>query len=64
MQWLFWQIAGLGPMAGQNGHFNNYAPEKREGVHAATSVVSSAIAFRHQKLAAGMEALEGFGVTT
>ena len=27
-QWLFWQMANLGPMAGQNGHFNNYAPEK------------------------------------
>jgi glutathione S-transferase len=31
-----------------------------EGVHAATSVVSSAIAFRYQKLAVGMEALEEF----
>ena len=31
-----------------------------EGVHAATSVVSSAIAFRYQKLAIGMEALEEF----
>jgi glutathione S-transferase len=31
-----------------------------EGVHAATSVVSSAIAFRYQKLAAGMAALEEF----
>src|SRR3990167_1921138 len=31
-----------------------------EGVHAATSVASSAIAFRYQKLAAGMEALEEF----
>ena len=28
LQWLFWQIGGLGPMAGQNGHFNIYAPEK------------------------------------
>jgi GST-like protein len=28
LQWLFWQMANLGPMAGQNGHFNNYALEK------------------------------------
>lgn len=28
MEWLFWQVGGLGPMAGQNGHFNHYAPEK------------------------------------
>ncbi len=28
LEWLFWQMAGLGPMCGQNHHFNVYAPEK------------------------------------
>jgi GSH-dependent disulfide-bond oxidoreductase len=28
MEWLFWQVGGLGPMAGQNHHFVQYAPEK------------------------------------
>ncbi|MEN3111593.1 glutathione S-transferase N-terminal domain-containing protein [Uliginosibacterium paludis] len=28
LQWLNWQIGGLGPMAGQNHHFNQFAPEK------------------------------------
>ncbi len=28
LEWLFWQVGGLGPMAGQNHHFNIYAPEK------------------------------------
>ena len=27
-EWLFWQVGGLGPMAGQAGHFRNYAREK------------------------------------
>ena len=27
IQWVFWQMAGLGPMSGQNNHFRTYAPE-------------------------------------
>lgn len=28
LEWLFWQMGGLGPMAGQNHHFGTFAPEK------------------------------------
>jgi GST-like protein len=29
-EWLFWQVGGLGPMAGQAAHFTRFAPEKIE----------------------------------
>ncbi len=28
LQWLYWQVGGLGPMLGQNHHFSQYAPEQ------------------------------------
>lgn len=28
LQWLFWQVGGVGPMFGQAGHFFHFAPEK------------------------------------
>jgi GST-like protein len=34
LQWLYWQVGGLGPMAGQAHHFLKYAPQKIEyGMH-------------------------------
>lgn len=33
MEWLFWQVGNLGPMAGQYSHFVNYAPEGQDYSH-------------------------------
>jgi GST-like protein len=30
LQWLYWQMANLGPNSGQANHFRHYAPEKIE----------------------------------
>ncbi len=41
MQWLFWQMGSLGPMAGQNHHFSNYAPRRFPTRSSATSTRST-----------------------
>ena len=33
LEWLFWQVGNLGPMAGQYSHFVNYAPEGQDYSH-------------------------------
>ena len=35
IEWLFWQVGNLGPMAGQHSHFWNYAPELEKNSYAA-----------------------------
>ncbi len=30
LEWVFWQVGGLGPMAGQHSHFSNYAPNDQK----------------------------------
>jgi len=34
LEWLFWQVGNLGPMAGQYSHFRNYAPEDEQQSYA------------------------------
>lgn len=32
MEWLFWQVGGLGPMAGQANHFRNFMADNQQAV--------------------------------
>ena len=51
-QWLFWQIGGLGPMAGQAHHFRQYAPEKIEyGINRYTNEVNRLYGVMNKRLA-------------
>jgi GST-like protein len=34
LEWLFWQVGNLGPLAGQYSHFYNYAPEAEKDGYA------------------------------
>lgn len=51
-QWLFWQIGGLGPMAGQAHHFRQYAPEKIQyGIDRYTNEVNRLYGVMDRRLA-------------
>ncbi len=51
-QWLFWQVGGLGPMAGQAHHFRQYAPEKiKYGIDRYTNEVNRLYGVMNKRLA-------------
>jgi GSH-dependent disulfide-bond oxidoreductase len=51
-EWLFWQVGGLGPMAGQAHHFRQYAPEKIEyGINRYTNEVHRLYGVMNKRLA-------------
>jgi GSH-dependent disulfide-bond oxidoreductase len=51
-EWLFWQVGGLGPMAGQAHHFRQYAPEKIEyAVNRYTNEVNRLYGVMNKRLA-------------
>ncbi|TCU19395.1 glutathione S-transferase N-terminal domain-containing protein [Rhizobium sullae] len=50
-EWLFWQVGGLGPMAGQAHHFRSYAPEKIEyGISRYTNEVNRLYGVMNRRL--------------
>ena len=52
LQWLFWQMGGLGPMSGQAGHFAIYAPEKiAYGIERYTKEVNRLYGVMNKRLA-------------
>jgi GST-like protein len=58
-EWLFWQVGGLGPMAGQANHFRNYAPEKIQyGINRYTDEVNRLYGVLNKRLA-GRDYLAG-----
>jgi len=50
-EWLFWQMGGLGPMAGQANHFRIYAPEKIQyGIDRYTNEVNRLFGVMNRRL--------------
>ena len=51
LEWLFWQMGGLGPMAGQAGFFRRYAPQEHFGVERYTKEVTRLYGVMERRLA-------------
>ncbi len=52
VEWLMWQMGGLGPMSGQANHFRNYAPEKLQyGIDRYTNEVNRLYGVLDKRLA-------------
>ncbi|HSZ75040.1 MAG TPA: glutathione S-transferase N-terminal domain-containing protein [Rhizomicrobium sp.] len=49
-EWLFWQMAGLGPMAGQANHFRTYAKDNEYGVKRYTDEVHRLLGVMNRQL--------------
>ncbi|HEY4125861.1 MAG TPA: glutathione S-transferase N-terminal domain-containing protein [Rhizomicrobium sp.] len=49
-EWLFWQMAGLGPMTGQAGHFRNYAKDNTYGIKRYTDEVHRLLGVLNRRL--------------
>jgi GST-like protein len=50
-QWLFWQVGGLGPMAGQAHHFRQHAPEVTYAVQRYTDECNRLYGVMNKRLA-------------
>ncbi len=50
-EWLFWQVAGLGPNTGQAGHFRNYAKDNTYGIKRYTDEVHRLLGVMNRRLA-------------
>ncbi|MGW8367411.1 MAG: glutathione S-transferase N-terminal domain-containing protein, partial [Gammaproteobacteria bacterium] len=53
LKWLFWQVGGLGPMAGQAHHFRAFAPERVDyGIRRYTDEVNRLYGVMNRQLSA------------
>ena len=59
MQWLFWQVGGLGPMAGQSNHFLNSAPENPYAIERYTQEAARLYGVLERHLSDGRDYIAG-----